>query len=165
MEKHILVTYASKAGSTAEVAARIGEILARRGCTVDVMPVSKVTGLEAYSAVVVGSAIRIGKLLPEAMTFIEKNQTVLQQKPFSVFLVCMTMNQEDEASRQTVSAYLDPVRLLVKPACEGLFAGVIDPGRVGLLDRMAIKMIKAPIGDFRKWDRITAWAESLPVVV
>jgi menaquinone-dependent protoporphyrinogen oxidase len=161
MENRILVTYASKAGSTAEVAARIGETLAGQNLSVDVQPVGKVTDLTPYRAVVVGSAIRMGRLLPEAMSFIEKHQAALQQKPFSVFILCMTLEKDNDETRKTVGAYLDPVRALVKPASEGLFAGVIDPSKVGLIDKLAIKAVKAPIGDFRKWDQINAWAAEL----
>ena len=43
------------------------------------------------NSVVLGSAIRTGQALPEVMTFIEKNQAALQQKPFSIFILCMTL--------------------------------------------------------------------------
>lgn len=68
------------------------------------------------------------------------------------------MMKEDEENRKTVSPHMDPVHALVNPANEGLFAGVIDPSKVSLIDKLAIKVIKAPIGDFRKWDQIDAWA-------
>jgi menaquinone-dependent protoporphyrinogen oxidase len=158
----ILITYATKAGSTADIAARIGETLSKQNLAVDVLPVAKVTDLSAYSTVITGSAIRMGKLLPEMMTFIQKNQAALQQKSFNAFVVCMTMKDDTEETRKTVGAYLDPVRALVQPAHEGLFAGVIDPSKVGLIDRLAIQVIKAPIGDYRKWDEISAWAGGIP---
>ncbi len=74
MENRILIAYATKAGSTAGIAQRVGEVLARRGTVVDVLPVAKVGDLAPYRAVVLGSAIRLGKLLPEAMAFIELHQ-------------------------------------------------------------------------------------------
>ncbi|RPJ48383.1 MAG: flavodoxin [Chloroflexi bacterium] len=153
-----LIAYASKAGSTAEIAAKIGETITKQGQAVDVLPVAKVTDLSLYSAVILGSAIRVGQLLPEAMKFLQANQAALAQKKFSAFIVCMTLKDDTEANRQTVSAYLDPVRALVKPASEGLFAGVMDLGKLPLFERLMIKMMKAPEGDFRKWDAIQAWA-------
>lgn len=160
--KRILIAYASKAGSTGEIAARIGAALSTRGLPVDVLPVGKVTALDAYSTVILGSAIRIGAILPDALKFIQANQAALETKNFSVFIGCMTLNEDNEETRKTVSAYLDPVRALVKPASEGMFAGVIDPKKVGLIDRLVIKMVKAPTGDFRKWDQIDAWAQAVP---
>ncbi|NLG98187.1 MAG: flavodoxin [Chloroflexi bacterium] len=163
MNGRILVAYASKAGSTAEIAKKIAQTLSERNVPVDVLPAGKVNDLSPYSAVVLGSAIRMGAVLPEAVKFIEKNQAALQQKPFSMFIACMTLHEDNEENRKTVSAYLAPVRALVKPDSEGLFAGVIDPSKVGLLERMAIKLVKSPLGDFRKWDEISAWAESIPL--
>lgn len=161
MTQRTLVTYASKAGSTAEVAARIGETLAKRGAAVDVLPIGKVTDLTPYSTVVVGSAIRMGRVMPEAKSFIEKNQAALQKKSFSTFVVCLTLKDDTAENRTAVAAYLDPVRALVKPASEGLFAGVLNPNKIGLLDRLIMMAMKTPEGDFRKWDQITAWAEGV----
>lgn len=161
MTKKILIVYASKAGSTAEIAARIGQRIAKNNTAVDVLPVGKAGDLDGYSAVIVGSAIRTGSVLPEALAFIEKNQAALAQIPFHVFVACMTLNEDTEANRKTVSAYLDPVRALVKPASEGLFAGVMNLNKLPLFEKLLIRMMKAPQGDFRKWDLIDAWAGNL----
>jgi menaquinone-dependent protoporphyrinogen oxidase len=163
MQNRTLVAYATKAGSTAEIAARIGEKISQKNQPVDVLPISKVKDLNSYSAVIIGSAIRMGSVLPEVKSFIENNQAALGQKPFSMFVACMTLNEDTEANRATVSAYLDPIRAVVKPSSEGLFAGVIDPSKVSFLDRLIIKAIKPPIGDFRNWDKIDAWAENIPL--
>ncbi len=161
MTRKILIAYASKAGSTAEIATRMGQTLVKNNIAVDVLPVNKVSDLSAYSAVIVGSAIRMSKPLPEVLTFIEKNQAVLQKIPFHVFIACMTLNEDTEANRKTVSAYLDPVRALVKPTTEGLFAGVMDLGKLPLLEQLMMRMMKAPQGDFRNWDLINGWAGNL----
>lgn len=163
MDKKILITYASKAGSTAETAARMGEMLAGQNAQVDVLPVEKAGDLSAYQAVVLGSAIRMGQLLPEVVKFVEANQAVLQQKSFNVFFLCMTLEKDTPENRQTVSAYLEPVRALVKPASEGMFAGVMEPKKLSLLERMMMKAMKTPVGDFRNWEQINAWAQSLAV--
>lgn len=161
MDKKILITYASKAGSTAETAARMGEMLAKQNAQVDVLPVEKVGDLSAYQAVVLGSAIRMSQLLPEVVKFVEANQAVLQQKSFNVFFLCMTLEKDTPENRQTVSAYLEPVRALVKPASEGMFAGVMDPKKLSLVERLLMKAMKTPVGDYRNWDQINAWAQSV----
>ena len=158
-----LVTYASKAGSTAEVALKIGQLLAQRSLQVDVRPLANVTGLASYQVVVLGSAIRIGRLLPEALTFIQQNRAILQQKAFHVYILCMTLATDNDGNRKKVSAYLDPVRALVKPASEGLFAGVMDLNKLEVFERLIMLAKKTPIGDFRKWDQIGAWAQNIAV--
>jgi menaquinone-dependent protoporphyrinogen oxidase len=161
MENKVLITYASKAGSTANVAERIARKLEEKNLNVDLQPVNEVSGIESYSTVVLGSAIRAGSLLPEAKSFLYKQQAQLQQKHFSVFVVCLTLQNDTEDNRKTVSAYLDPVRSQIKPNKEGLFAGVMNASRLGFLARMMMKAMKAPDGDYRSWEAIDAWAEEL----
>jgi menaquinone-dependent protoporphyrinogen oxidase len=159
--RRVLIAYASKAGSTAEMAARMGEEIARTGAQVDVKPVGQVTGLNGYQSVVLGSAIRMGSPLPEAMRFVEAHQAVLQQAPFHVFIGCMTLNEDTPENRVKVSAYLDPLRAVVKPASEGLFAGKMDMNTIKLYERLIILAMKSPQGDFRRWDQVTAWAKAI----
>ncbi len=81
MSKKILITYATKAGSTVEIAAFIGESLSKRGFAVDVKPVSEKPALDGYQAVLMGSAIRMGSWLPEAVDFVRQNQAALNSTP------------------------------------------------------------------------------------
>lgn len=161
MTNRILIAYATRAGSTAEIAARVGEVLARRGAAVDVLPVTAVERLEPYGAVVLGSAIRTGKLLPEAMAFIVDHQEEFHSLPLSVFIVCWTIKDTDAESVKIVDAYLDPVRALVEPAREIAFAGVMDLSKLKWKEKLLMKFMKVQQGDFRKWDEIEEWAEDL----
>ena len=122
----ILIAYASRAGSTAEVAQAIGRTLIEQGAEVDVIPVEKVTDLTLYRAVVVGSAIRAAHWLPEAMGFIQSHRAELVRKPFAMFTVCITLAMSNlEQYRSAVREWTAPVRALVKPFSEGLFAGML----------------------------------------
>lgn len=162
-DKRVLIAYASKAGSTAEIATKIGELISKRGISVDLMPVSTVSDLSPYQAVVIGTPIRAGSVLPEAKAFIEKNQADLAQMPFNLFIACLTLAEDTQENRKTASAYLDPLRALVKPASEGMFAGVMDLKKLSLIERLIMKMMKSPEGDFRDWSKISAWAEEVPL--
>lgn len=73
MNKCILVNYATRAGSTAEIAAAIAETLSARGYAVDVKLVKEKPVLDGYIAVVPGSAIRMGNWLPEAVDVVKAN--------------------------------------------------------------------------------------------
>ena len=161
MNNRILVTYATQAGSTAEVAAQVAKTLTDRNPNVDLKPVDKVTDLTPYSTVILGSAIMAGSVLPAAKKFIEKNQAALQAKTLHVFIVCMTLKDDTAENRAAVSAYLEPVRALVKPASEGLFTGRYDPKKLSLVLRLVMSMMKTPQGDFRNWEEIKGWAENV----
>jgi len=155
----ILVAYATKAGSTAEVAAEIGRVVESKGdCKVDVHPVGKVKEVGGYDAVIIGSAIRAGKWLPEATKFVEEHRDALSQVPVAYFLVCLTMMEDTEEKRREVAAYLDPVREMVQPVDVGLFAGVMDYAKLPFIFRLMMKAMKSPKGDFRNWEAIRDWA-------
>ena len=171
MSKKILVTYASRTGSTAEVAEAIGKTLAEGGALVDVIPMNAVKDLAPYQAVVAGSAIRGSKWLPEAMQFIQSHRTELAQKRFAEFTVCITLAMKNgEKYRSGVSEWAAPIRAQVKPLSEGLFAGVLDFSKLPfnwdtLMLRLSVALGIFPRGDHRDWKAIHAWAESLKPIL
>src|SRR5512136_2292421 len=110
MTNRILVTYASRAGATAEVAEAVGRTLIEGGAQVDVVPMNEVKDLSPYQAVVVGSAIRGSKWLPEAVQFIQDHQTMLAQKKSAMFTVCITMAMKNAVNyRSGVMGWVAPV--------------------------------------------------------
>ncbi len=157
----ILIAYASLTGSTAGIASRIGEVLTGLGQSVDVLPAAQVKDIDAYENVVLDSAIRFGKLLPEAMEFLYRHQAALKRRDFNAFIVCMTITWPDEESQRAVRAYLDPVRAYLEPAHEGLFAGVVDLKKLNWRERLLLRFLRIPRGDFRDWDAIEAWAREI----
>jgi hypothetical protein len=71
-----------------------------------------------------------------------------------------------EAYRPFVAEFLAPVRVLVKPVSEGLFAGALNIGKIPSLgDRLKFRLSVLfgvwTEGDHRDWSAIHAWAESL----
>ncbi len=167
MSNKILVAYASAAGSTAGVAEAIGKTLVESGAQVEVRPMKDVNDLAPYQAVVAGSAIRGGKWLPEAMQFIQTHQAALARKPFAAFLVCMTLAMpRADQYREHVAEMLQPVRALVKPVSEGLFAGALDISKISsfrdrLMFRVSVAFGVWSAGDHRDWNAIRGWAESI----
>ena len=166
MSNRILVTYASRAGSTAGVAEAIGRSLVEAGAQVDVRPMQAVEDLTPYAAVVAGSAIQRGAWLPEAMQFLRLHQAELAARPFAAFLVCMTLAMPKGDYREFVAKWLQPVRELVKPVSEGMFAGALDIRKVPNFDdrlkfRLSILLGVWSDGDHRDWILVRQWAESL----
>ncbi len=166
MSNSVLVAYASRNGSTRSVAEAIGQTLTAGGVAVEVRAMTDVADLTPYRAVVAGSAIRGGKWLPEALQFLHTHQAALSRKPFAAFLVCITMGSPNAKYREGVAAWMAPVRAMVKPISEGLFAGVLDPGKLplsprALMFRAAVACGALPQGDHRDWAAIRAWATSI----
>ena len=161
MSTRILVAYASKCGSTSHVAEAIGETLADGKASVDVVPIVDAPDVSGYDAVIVGSSIRMGEWLPEAVSFVKGNKEELDRVPTAFFTVCLTMREDTPENREIVAGYVAPVREIVQPVSEGMFAGALDYAKIPAAMRAILKARRAPAGDFRDWNAIRAWAESL----
>jgi menaquinone-dependent protoporphyrinogen oxidase len=167
MADKILITYASRSGFTAGVADAIGKTLIDHGEAVDILRMQDVKDLTIYKAVVAGSSIQEGKWLPEALEFIQTYRSLLSQKPFAVFVVCMTLAMpKADKYRYAVAAWLDSVRSLVKPVSEGLFAGGLSIGKIPSFGdrfkfRLSVMFGVWKEGDHRDWKAISDWAKSL----
>lgn len=167
MTQKILVTYATRTGWTVGVAEAIGKTLIESGASVDVLPMQDVNDLSAYRAVVAGSAINGGEWLPEAMHFLRTHQAELNQKPLAAFLVCMTLTMRNaEQYRSHVASWLAPVRTLVHPVSEGLFAGGLEIKKIpSASDRFKFRLSVLfgvwKEGDHRDWSAIRKWTASI----
>ncbi len=164
MATRFLVAYASASGSTAEVAEAIGGVLRQMDVTVEVHNAKDVIDLRAYDAVVLGSSIRGGRWLPEAIQFIEQFRQQLATRPVAYFTTCLTLAKDNEESRRIVLSYLDPVLRLapeIQPVGLGMFAGSLDQQHT-----MVMQNDVYPQGDYRNWDRIRKWAAEIsPLLV
>ncbi len=166
MNDKILVTYASQGGSTAGVAEAIGQTLSTNGTVVDVHPVNEVTELNAYTAVIIGSAVHSGKWMPEAAEFVDRHQAALRRMPTAVFQVCMMLATSSEQYKRMVPDWLAPLRAQIQPVAEGSFAGALWPNQYSKLwEKLGLRIFLAAIhlkaGDYRNWDAVHTWAESL----
>ena len=109
MNKRILVCYASKSGSTAEVANYIGDILTNAGAQVKISSVQTVENIEAYDAVFIGSPIIYGKCLSEVRRFVHSHCQGLFQKPVAYFITCMRLSQMEGEALPDVPIFFDPI--------------------------------------------------------
>ena len=160
-KKKALVVYATRAGSTGEVAQVVSERLCAMGFDAEVQPVDFVSSLIGYRAVVLGSAVRYGAWLPEMTKFIEAQRTELARLPLAVFTLHMQALGDDAASRDARAGYTKAARAVVTPRDEAFFAGKVDLATLSFFERMAVKLVKSPVGDKRDWDHIRQWADGL----
>jgi menaquinone-dependent protoporphyrinogen oxidase len=163
MAIRVLVAYATKYGATAGIAEKLGEGLRHAGLPADVTPVERVGDLTPYGAVVLGSAVYIGQWRKEAAAFLTANEQALSQRAVWLFSSGPT-GTGDPVQRMNgfrFPADLQPIADRIHPRDTAFFHGVIDMKKVSLPEKLIIKGIKAPLGDFRDWGAISSWAEGI----
>lgn len=161
MERKILVAYATRTGSTAEVAEAIGMRLCAAGMDAIVPPIADVPDVEAYAGFVLGSAVRYAAWLPEMHDFLAEHRARLSDRPVAFFTMHMlALGDAPEAVAERAN-YTSKAKELVQPVDEIFFEGKIDLSQLSLFDRLAVRLVKSPVGDRRDWDRINAWANDL----
>ena len=172
MSDSILVTYASRYGSTQEVAEAVAETLRERGLEVDLQPMRKVRTLEGYYAVVLGAPIYIGSLHKDAQRFLAQHREALTKRPpegIRVAIFALGPTHDDETEMQGSRAQLD--KELAKspwltPVDLEMFGGKYDPAKLNLPDRLLASLPASPLhgipaSDVRDWTAIRAWANNL----
>jgi menaquinone-dependent protoporphyrinogen oxidase len=163
MSEKVLVTYATKYGATAEIAEKIGEVLRENDLSTDVVDVKKVKDLAPYSAVVLGSAVYIGRWRKEAVKFMEDNVEALAARDVWIFSSGPTDEGDpvELVKGWTLPEKLEPVAERIQPHKIAVFHGDLDPEKMNFIERTMIKNIKVPTGDFRDWEMITEWATAV----
>ncbi|HVO72318.1 MAG TPA: flavodoxin domain-containing protein [Aggregatilineaceae bacterium] len=163
MTPSILITYATKYGATAGIAEKIAEIVRGAGLEADVLPVEKVADLTLYDAVVLGSAVYMGQWRKEAADFLQANEALLAKRPVWLFSSGPTGEGDPSALMKgfRFPEAQQPIADRIRPRDIAFFHGVLDMQKLNLGEKVIIKGIKAPVGDFRDWNAITAWARGI----
>lgn len=154
---HVLVTVASKHGATLEIGQHIADRLREEGLEVDFRGPEAKPNLDDYDAFVIGSSVYLGRWMGQARGFIDRHAEDLIGRPVWLF------------SSGPVGDTADPVnssegdRLLaeVHGKEHRVFAGSIVKDQLGYTERLAVRMVKAPYGDYRQWAEIDEFASAI----
>ncbi len=157
----ILVTVASKHGSTYEIAETICTELRAHHIDAEVKEAGAISSLGGYDAVILGSAIYAGDWLPQAKSFAKKYRAVLAQKPLWLFS-SGPLGEEHAQPVNDLKKMASPLGN-VQPRDHRVFVGKLDASELSLAERLITKAVKAPEGDFRDWDEIRAWTRGIVV--
>lgn len=154
---NVLVTAASKHGSTHEIGEAIATQLQAMGIQAEYQDLTNpVVNIDAYDAVVLGSAIYMGNWLPEARDFAAVHRARLEEIPVYFF---SSGPLGDETPTPVESpASVEQLRDQVHAREHRVFAGRLEPADLGLGEQVMVKVVKAPAGDFRAWSDIQEWA-------
>jgi menaquinone-dependent protoporphyrinogen oxidase len=157
MLSRVLVTYGSKRGGTAGIAAALAATLSERGFDVDCVRASAVRNLGAYDAVIIGGALYAGRWIREARRFVVQHAAELRARPVWMF---SSGPLDDTANRRQLPAVPRVAALMARIRARGhaMFGGRLAPDATGF---PASVMAKTHAGDWRAWDQIRAWGRQV----
>jgi menaquinone-dependent protoporphyrinogen oxidase len=152
----VLVAYASKHGSTREVAERVAQVMRGAGFAVDLMPAAEVGHLRGYDTVILGGALYTGRLHKEARGFLVRHREALSVRTVAVFAMGPRTLEASEVagSRSQLDRALAKTPE-VEPISVAIFGGVVDPAK------LRFPFNRMPASDARDWAAIEAWAAEL----
>ncbi len=154
----VLVAVASKYGATFGIAKAIGDVLSEQGIEADVASIDRVSGIEDYDAVVVGSSVYAGHWLKVAKKFVEANARTLAARPTWLFS-SGPIGDPPKPEEGPVDA---PSMVELSTARDHhVFGGKLDKSQLNFGEKALVTALRAPEGDYRDWDEIRAWASEI----
>jgi menaquinone-dependent protoporphyrinogen oxidase len=159
----VLVSAASRHGSTAEIAAAICDELRQRGLRARVLALAEVTALDSYDAVVLGSAVYVGHWLRSAMDLVARCRDEFADHPVWLFSSGPVGKPSGRLARQM---YTDPVELPLLRDATGfrehkIFPGKLIPKTLPFAQRASLLIFRGLAGDFRDWTEVRQWADGI----
>lgn len=162
MQPVVLVAYATRAGSTAEVAHVVAQVIGESGFAVEVRPARDVHSLEPYHAVVVAAPLYLFRLHKDARRFLAAHRAALSKIPVALFVPGPVQNVEKDwtGAREQLDKELARFPWL-SPVAQYIVGGKFDPAKLGFPFSLFPPLRKMPASDVRDWTSIRAFAGHL----
>ena len=159
MSTLVLVGYATRYGSTQEVAEAVAATLRECGLAVDVQPVREARTLTGYGAVVLGAPLYMFRWHKDARRFLSRHRQALMERRVAIFALGPVHDPHDEQEWQDSWSQLDKELARFPwfaPVARELFGGRYDPEKLGF--PISLFAGNEPASDLRDWTAIRAWA-------
>jgi menaquinone-dependent protoporphyrinogen oxidase len=157
---NVLVTYASKHGSTAEIARAIAASLRGQDLDADCVEVAHVESLDRYDALVLGSAVYAKRWRGEARRFLHRHGEELEALPFWIF----SSGPVGPPDKDPDPEWIEPHKVVAEAERLGVRGHVVFGGRLpesGFTARAMARNTPEEFQDRRDWEAIDAWARSV----
>jgi menaquinone-dependent protoporphyrinogen oxidase len=154
----ILVTAATRHGSTKEIAALIAGLLEDAGLEADVLEPDDVMSLAGYDAAIIGSGVYMGRWLEPARQVIERCRGEFAGRRVWLFS-CGPLGEPAKPGGEPADG--EALRVATGAIEHRVFPGRLIKSELGFGERVVVAGVRAPYGDYRPWDDITSWAQGI----
>jgi menaquinone-dependent protoporphyrinogen oxidase len=158
----VLVTAASRHGSTAEIATALAENLMTCGLATVAVPVDHRPDPGRFDVVVLGSAVYAGRWLDPARDYAAAQAGTLRERAVWLFSSGPIGEPPFPPDEPHDAA---PLMKVLGARGHAVFPGRLDKARLSFGERAMVTAMRAPLGDFRDWDAIRTWAEVIAAEV
>jgi menaquinone-dependent protoporphyrinogen oxidase len=155
---HVLIAVATKHGSSLEIGQVIQATLQAAGLETDLVRVDDDPTLDGYDAVVLGSSVYAGHWLRQARAWTDAHVDELAERPVWLFS-SGPVGEPPKPLENPAEATAYVKRIGARG--HRLFAGKIDGSELGVAEKALVTLVRAEQGDFRPWEDISGWAESI----
>ena len=155
----VLVAFATKHGSTAEIADAIADELRRSGLRVECRPAGEVRSLAGYDAVVLGSAVYMKRWQHDARRLLHRHARELAAMPFWIF-------SSGPFGEHPDPEWAEPPRVVKEAEDLGARGHVVFGGRLPLepgnfIEKSMVRNTPPEVADLRDWDQIRGWSAAV----
>ena len=169
MKAQVLIAYCTRSGSTAEVAEAIAKSMKDAGLTVEVKSIAEVESIPPDAAVVLGTALYIGRFPKEFHRFLARFEEVFAIVRPWIFVLGPTEKERKQFAAAEGQARKELGKHpTLRPADMRILGGKFDPAHLNLAFpmRLIIKvpanpMRKMPASDIRDWEWIKRWGQAI----
>ena len=155
---HILVTYGTKMGGTAEIARRIADTLGEEDFSVTLRRAKQAKHPEKFDAVVVGSALYALRWRREAVRVLKRLATAGFRRPVWLFH-SGPIGDEEARDPQKFPAVVEKLAGMLDVRDRVTFGGRLAEDAGGFIARSMVKQGRA--GDWRDFSQVEVWAKDI----
>ena len=160
MKKQVLIAYETSKGSTREIANAIAEEIRTAGWDAEAVEIKDSPRPEDYGYVIVGGPIYLGRI-KGVRGFVGSHEAVLSERLIGAFAVGMSFAVPDKETQASGRKALDEAIAPLAAKHLGYFAGKIDMEKLSFIQKIMIKAVKSPVGDYRDWAAVKSWAQEI----
>lgn len=178
MKHQTLVIFSSTDGHTQKISEVIVDTINKKNKTISrCVSLNEVQtkDLQQANSIILGASIRYGKFQPKLYEFIQKHQTLLEQKENGFFCV-NAVARKPEKNTPLTNPYMQKFlqQISWQPKTMEVFAGKLDYPRYRFIDKHMIRFImwltKGPTDttqsfEFTNWTQVAVFSQRIEAMV